>query len=77
MVNDFKGIKQVAPLHFKGIYTEDSSAEIHHQVLNMIPSVIKPKSNQQLITSVTLKEVKLALENLAPDKAPGPDSFTI
>jgi hypothetical protein len=27
IVNDFEGIKQVAHLHFKGIYTEDSSTK--------------------------------------------------
>jgi hypothetical protein len=45
-VNDFEGIKQVVHLHFKGIYTEDTSTKVHHQVLNLIPSVVKPRSNQ-------------------------------
>jgi hypothetical protein len=73
---DFKGIKQVAHLHFKGIYTEDASTKIQHQILNLIPLVVKPRANQQLTTLVTLKEVKVALDSMAPDKAPGPEGFT-
>jgi hypothetical protein len=76
IVNDFEGIKQVAHLHFKGIYTEDSSIGNHHQVLNLIPSVVHPRSNQHLIAPVTLKEIKLALDSMDSDKAPGPDGFT-
>jgi hypothetical protein len=54
----------------------DTSTEFHHQVLNLIPSIVKPRSNQQLTTLVTLKEVKAALDILALDKAPGLDGFT-
>jgi hypothetical protein len=73
---DFKGIKQVSHLHFKGIYTEDASTKIQHQILNLIPSFFKSRANQQLTTPVTLEEVKEALDSLAPDIAPGPDGFT-
>jgi hypothetical protein len=64
IVNDFESIKQAAHLHFKGIYTEDSTSGIHQQVLNLIPSVVRPRSNQQLIEPVTLKEIKLALDSM-------------
>jgi len=73
---DFEGIKKVDHLHFKGIYTEDTSIETQHQILNLIPSVVKPRDNQQLTTPVTMEEVKAALDSLALDKAPGPDGFT-
>jgi hypothetical protein len=75
-VMDFEGIKKADHLHFKGIYTEDTSIETQHQILNLIPSFVKPRDNQQLTTPVTMEEVKAALDSLAPDKAPGPDGFT-
>jgi hypothetical protein len=67
---------QAAHLHFKGIYTEDSSIINHHQVLILIPLVIHPRSNQHLIALVTLKEIKSALDNMDSDKALGPNGFT-
>jgi hypothetical protein len=63
---DFKGIKQASHLHFKGIYTEDASTETQHQILNLIPSVVKPRASKQLTTPVTLEEMKAALDSLAP-----------
>jgi hypothetical protein len=73
---DLEGIKQYAHLHFKWIYTEDASTKIQHQILNLIPSIVKSTTNQQLTTPVTLEEVKASLDSLAPDIAPGPDGFT-
>ena len=44
--------------------------------MDRIPRKVSPKNNRKLIAQVTMEEVQSALEEMSPDKAPGPDGFT-
>jgi hypothetical protein len=42
-----------------------------------IVSNVSPLMNKNLLAEFTIEEVKNALTQMAPNKAPGPDGFTI
>jgi len=44
--------------------------------LSIIPDLIKEEINSKLTKEVTQQEIKEALDQMNPDKAPGPDGFT-
>jgi hypothetical protein len=44
--------------------------------LSIIPGLIKEDVNTKLTKEVTQQEIKEALDQMNPDKAPGPDGFT-
>ena len=43
--------------------------------LSKIPNLINDDDNQLLNSPVSIREIKKALFNMDPDKAPGPDGF--
>ena len=40
-----------------------------------MPRLIKSKDNNALMQRITLEELKVVLENMEEDRAPGPDGF--
>ena len=78
IIQDFDEIKQVAHEHLKNIYTEERLPRAYPSspVLNLIPSVINQATNTAHIALVSIKEIKKALTNMEPNKAPGQDGFT-
>ena len=63
---------------FKTIYTETQRSMIDSTTypLSLIPTLIQEEVNNRLTKEVTQQEIKDALDQMNPDKAPGPDGFT-
>jgi hypothetical protein len=77
-ITDFEGIKRAVVQTFETLYTEtqDVAIDPSSYPLNLIPKCIQEDVNNKLITEVDQQEIKEALDQLHPDKAPGPDGFT-
>eukprot|EP00253_Pinus_taeda_P028169 PITA_28169 len=73
---DFEDIKKVAFSHFQNLYSEDKDPHQYSDLLDIIPSAISPRMNEILEVKVTKDEVKKALFDMDPDKAPGLDGFS-
>jgi len=60
------------------LYTEPKGTEMDQQryPLTVIPRIINEDTNSKLTREVTQQEIKEALDQMNPDKAPGPDGFT-
>jgi hypothetical protein len=75
---DFEGIKEATIQAFESLYTEP------HQVasdpatypLALIHERVHEDINIKLTKEIDQQEIKEALDQLHPDKAPGPDNFT-
>jgi hypothetical protein len=77
-ISDPEGIKQAAFETFEALYSETQRADIdpHRYPLSIIPNLIKEDINLSLMKEVSQQEIKEALDQMNPDKAPGPDGFT-
>jgi uncharacterized circularly permuted ATP-grasp superfamily protein len=77
-IADPEGIKQAAYEAFEMLYTEPKGTETDQQryPLTVIPRLINEDTNNRLTREVTQQEIKEALDQMNPDKAPGPDGFT-
>lgn len=62
--------------HFLNLYSEDKDPSHYLELLANLPSVISQQMNESLEAKVTKDEVKKALFDMDPDKAPGPDGFS-
>jgi len=58
------------------LYSEEKDPSHYSDLLDNIPSVITQRMNESLEAKVTKDEVKKALFDMDPDKAPGPDGFS-
>jgi hypothetical protein len=63
----------------RDIYTEEppSPEDSTYDVLKFIPKRVSMEDNSSLTTSISEKEINKAITNMEPDKAPGPDGFTV
>ena len=77
-ITDSEGIKSAATEAFGELYTEMKRTDIDPKEypLSLIPKLIKEDINHSLTKEVAQKEIKEALDQMNPDKAPGPDGFT-
>jgi hypothetical protein len=73
-----EGIKQATFETFSALYTEPQRTDIDPQryPLSIIPTLINEETNRNLLKEVSQQEVKEALDQMNPDKSPGPDGFT-
>ena len=46
-------------------------------LLNLVPEKVNEEMNSMLSTPVTINDIKHALDNMEPNKAPGLDRFTV
>jgi hypothetical protein len=77
-ISEPEGIRKAAFETFKTLYTENGRASITPQMypLSVVPKLIKDDINRKLLEEVSQQEIKEALDQMHPDKAPGPDGFT-
>lgn len=59
---------------YKHLYTTEGTTNMA-EVLNHVPMKVTPEMNSKLTASYTEVEVKEALFQMFPTKAPGPDGF--
>jgi hypothetical protein len=77
-ITDFEGIKLVVVHTFESLYIETQNSVIDptSYSLSLIPSLIQENLNNRLTKVVDQQEIKEALDQMHPDKAPDPDGFT-
>eukprot|EP00253_Pinus_taeda_P009752 PITA_09752 len=73
---DFEYIKKATFLHFQSLYSEDKDPNQYSDLLDVVPSVISHRTKETLEAKITKDEVKKALFDMDPDKAPGPNGFS-
>ncbi|MCH82559.1 RNA-directed DNA polymerase (Reverse transcriptase), partial [Trifolium medium] len=56
-------------------YLFKANATIHEPVLSLVAPKVTEEDNERLVAPITKEEVKNALFQMHPDKAPGPDGF--
>ena len=78
IIKDSNGIKEAAHSFFKKLYSAPDLDPVdpNSYPLTEIPKLISEEDNQLLNNPVSIREIKKALFNMDPDKAPGPDGFT-
>jgi exonuclease III len=78
VIKDFKGIKEAAHSFFKNLYSAPDLEPVapNSYPISEIPSLINDDDNLLLNRPVSISEIKKAIFNMDPDKAPGPDGFT-
>eukprot|EP00253_Pinus_taeda_P034974 PITA_34974 len=77
VVKDYHGIKRVTH-SFKDLYStpEDPPIDSQAYLIDLIPHYVQDSDNIMLIASISMNEIKNALDCMDLDKAPGPDGFT-
>lgn len=75
----FSQIKDAAVKHFQTLLTaeRDGSEEDISEFLANIPKLVSIEDNENLMSSVTEEEISNIVWSMEPDKAPGPDGFSI
>ena len=57
--------------------TKGDRQESHREVFRHIPKIISDEHNHMLGKPIEMAEVEAAIKQMAKDKAPGPDRFTM
>eukprot|EP00253_Pinus_taeda_P006593 PITA_06593 len=70
-------IKQVASDHYRELLTKTKEEEDYTDLLQYLPSGINKEINDNLSKEIEEEEIRGAIWDLHPDKAPGPDGFPI
>ncbi|KAG7535395.1 Endonuclease/exonuclease/phosphatase superfamily [Arabidopsis thaliana x Arabidopsis arenosa] len=70
-----EGIEQIAVEYFNTLFTA-TAHDGEFQVLRDVPEIVTTDMNSSLTREVSLEEVKKAVFEMNPTKAPGPDGMT-
>ena len=74
MTEDLQEMGDLISSFYKELYTSEGTEDMA-SVLNTVPTKVTPDMNDQLLAPFTEKEVKEALFQMFPTKAPGPDGL--
>jgi exonuclease III len=77
-IKDHDQIAETLTSFYQDLLTETNTSreEAIQKVTRHIPKLITPDQNSALLRPITQSEVDLAVKNMPPGKAPGPDGFT-
>eukprot|EP00253_Pinus_taeda_P027333 PITA_27333 len=75
--NTQESIRKAASKHYRDLLSETKGEEDYSDFLQHLPKVITKEMNDNLNKEIEEEEIKRAIWNLHPDKAPGPDGFPI
>ena len=71
---DIQTMKDLVNSFYSNLYTSEGVHDMD-EALNTVPVKVTAQMNEQLNAPYTADEVKTALFQMAPTKAPGPDGF--
>lgn len=74
MVTDLVELRSMANAFYQDLYTSEGVQGIQ-QVIDHVPRKVTAAMNSELCAPYTREEVKTALFQMFPTKAPGPDGF--
>lgn len=69
-----KEVAGIIKLHFQELYEGPGDRE-YEDLISLIDPIISPECNASLVRNVTKEEVKMAVFQMGPLKAPGSDGF--
>eukprot|EP00253_Pinus_taeda_P005038 PITA_05038 len=70
-------IRKAASKHYRDLLSETKGEEDYSDFLQHLPKGITKEMNDNINKEIEEEEIKRAIWNLHPDKAPGPDGFPI
>eukprot|EP00253_Pinus_taeda_P009325 PITA_09325 len=75
----FSQIQEAAVNHFQNLLSAERNGneEDEAEFLTTIPNLVSEEDNDSLMSPVTEEEITSIVWSMEPDKAPGPDGFTI
>jgi hypothetical protein len=79
-LDTFEQVKEATSQHFESLYlqpNDEGSNEDIQAMLDNIPNIVSEHDNNQLVKEITEEEIVKAVWDMDPDKAPGPDGFSI
>ena len=74
MTEDAEEMSRLSTMFYKNLYSSEGVADME-AVLETVPAKVTPEMNDLLLAPFESKEVKEALFQMFPTKAPGPDGF--
>eukprot|EP00253_Pinus_taeda_P005327 PITA_05327 len=79
VIKDFAQIQEAATNHFKNLLSAERNGEEADEtdLLSVIPSLVNEEDNALLTSPATEEEITNIVWSMDPDKAPGPDGFSI
>ena len=79
MHKGFAQIKEAAVNHFQNLLSAERNGneEDALEFLSNIPSLVSVEDNDSLMSPVTEEEITSIVWSMEPDKAPGPDGFSV
>eukprot|EP00253_Pinus_taeda_P034931 PITA_34931 len=79
VIKDFEGIKRAAYSFYQDLYStpEEPAIDPHVYPIELIPKCVQDSDNAKLTAPISMEELKEVLDSMEPDKAPGPDGFSV
>ena len=60
--------------HFNELFNAQPTVE-DNELLNLVPNAINNSDNEALTQSITMEEIRMVVDGMEDDRAPGPDGY--